>query len=393
MDWPSVASGLIPRDGDTIPRDGIPIPGDAGANCEAARARFIPGDGKGVKARLVTYGKAVPRAWQPYYYTVERDFLSAHQRFTVPTEARSRADHNPNRTHWNDPGNLPGVVLSWIAARKVAAALMGHDRQQIAGELGISAVVLQQALEGRAPFPIEHLAALAERFGPDQVFPTPDEFNEGLKRIDRPADKRRGDAYGPPGTQLLGMLTEADDYGPPTVRPPSNTEEQAAFELEVSAGVLASRWLQDPLEHLEVRAWTRVADDPIPPSRGVRIIYSEDWSTAYAGGEIGAEWPSTIHAHGLASLDGHFVTRVVERGETAGKPVQVEAVWLAPDSNSPDPHPVGRAYLCDVVWDRKGEPTLTPQLDGYTLELFERVSESGDPYRITSLFPGQPRPA
>lgn len=139
----------------------------------------------------------MPPPWRPKDYA-EREFRHPDQRFRAPNRKlleRHYRESPEGRWKADDPGNLPGAVLSWFVARKVTAAMVGISPDQLAEELGLSPIVLRNALAGREPFPIEYVAALAERFGLANVSPTPAEFEKALvDRIDVPPKRpaRRG---------------------------------------------------------------------------------------------------------------------------------------------------------------------------------------------------------
>lgn len=343
----------------------------------------------------------MPPPWRPKDYA-DKEFADANQRFRAPDRgALERAYRDKPDARWkaDDPGNLPGAALCWIIAIKVRRAMVGVSRDKLAKELGLSPFVLKGALAGREPFPIEYVAALAERFGMTEVLPTPDEFKDAIKRIGDSRPERRGTAYDRGARGHLGFLTTFDldepVDGPPAGRAPF--EKEAEEHLASSAGLLVGWYFSAMPEEVEVVANVRIADRPVSQGDGIHVEVElvETGFVVAADGALDPDWPEAVLAPGVAELGGHFVTRVLDAGDDPRFPRLVEALFLVPEHNAPDPMPVGRPYRATVEWHEDEElreviPVLMPVLDGYAETLLGEVSAAGDPFGIEGKFPTQP---
>jgi len=165
------------------------------------------------------------------------------------------------------------------------------------------------------------------------------------------------------------------------------------------ADVLATGWPgaapgahQAVVEAEEIQSLASLHRCTIRVFEAFETQHSEEQCFVEAFGEVEDDWPDTVLAKGLAVLDGHFVTRVVEPGDAPNRTRVVEALFVTPDLDSADCMPISRPYVAQVEWRddeelREVVPFLTPTLDRYAAELFAAVVEGGDPNRILSHFP------
>lgn len=196
----------------------------------------------------------------------------------------------------------------------------------------------------------------------------------------------------------LGLLTthgffdDQDPREPPDDR--QRFEAEAEHKLEFSAGLLVGTYFSAMPEEVEVTARVWLTDGPVDPGDGIHVeaVRTDHGFAVVAAGAVDRDWPEAVLGRGVAELDGHFVTRVLEEADDSGRPQVVEALFVVPESNAPDAMPVGRPYVAHVRWEddedlREIVPTLSPVLDGYAEELLGEVRAAGDPYGIEGLFP------